>query len=207
VSDLLGLTAAQQAELIASGEVSGAEVFEFWRDRAAADDLGAYLWVADEVPAHPGALPPVAVKDLFCVEGVPSSAGSRILEGYLPVYTATSVRNLHEAGAVVLGKTNQDEFAMGSSNENSGYGPVQNPWDRTRVPGGSSGGSALGDRHGHWRLRSPAGPALRPGRAQADLRDGQPLRDDRVRLLARPVLAFDAGRDRRGGDAARARGA
>ena len=77
MSDLLGLTAAQQAQLIASGEVSSAEVFEFWRGRAAADDLGAYLWVAEETPAHAGALPPVAVKDLFCVEGVPSSAGSR----------------------------------------------------------------------------------------------------------------------------------
>ena len=94
MSDLLGLTAAQQAQLIASGEVSSAEVFEFWRGRAAGDDLGSYLWVAEETPADPGALPPVAVKDLFCVEGVPSSAGSRILEGYLPVYTATSVRNL-----------------------------------------------------------------------------------------------------------------
>ena len=98
--------------------------------------------MADEPPAEAGELPPFAAKDLFCVEGVPSSAGSRILEGYRPPYTATSVRNLQAAGAAVLGKTNQDEFAMGSSNENSGYGPVQNPWDRTRVPGGSSGGSA-----------------------------------------------------------------
>jgi aspartyl-tRNA(Asn)/glutamyl-tRNA(Gln) amidotransferase subunit A len=94
VKDLLGHTAPQQAELIATGEVSAAEVVEFWRGRAAADDLGAYLWVAEETPADPGRLPPVAGKDLFCVEGVPSSAGSRILEGYLPVYTATSVRNL-----------------------------------------------------------------------------------------------------------------
>jgi len=163
VSDLLGLTAARQAELIASGEVSGAEVFEFWRDRAAADDLGAYLWVADEVPADPGALPPVAVKDLFCVEGVPSSAGSRILEGYLPVYTATSVRNLRDAGAAVLGKTNQDEFAMGSSNENSAYGPVQNPWDRTRVPGGSSGGSAAAVAAGRapWAIGTDTGGSIR----------------------------------------------
>ena len=76
-------------------------------------------------PPIPATLPPVAVKDLFCVEGVPSSAGSRILEGYLPVYTATSVRNLQAAGASVLGKTNQDEFAMGSSNENSGFGPTR----------------------------------------------------------------------------------
>ena len=78
---------------------------------------------------------PLAVKDLFCTEGVPSQAASRILEGYRPPYTATAVRRLTEAGAALLGKTNMDEFAMGSSNENSGFGPVQNPWDTARVPG------------------------------------------------------------------------
>jgi aspartyl-tRNA(Asn)/glutamyl-tRNA(Gln) amidotransferase subunit A len=163
VTDLLGLTAAQQAELIRAGDVSSAEVFGFWRDRAAGDDLGAYLWVAEDPPADAGALPPVAVKDLFCVEGVPSSAGSRILEGYLPVYTATSVRKLQEAGAAVLGKTNQDEFAMGSSNENSGYGSVQNPWDRTRVPGGSSGGSAAAVAAGlaPWAIGTDTGGSIR----------------------------------------------
>src|SRR5204863_6159530 len=82
------------------------------------------------------------VKDLFCVEGVPSQAGSRILEGYRPPYTATAVERLDGGGAALLAKTNQDEFAMGSSNENSAFGPVRNPWDRERVPGGSSGGSA-----------------------------------------------------------------
>jgi aspartyl-tRNA(Asn)/glutamyl-tRNA(Gln) amidotransferase subunit A len=163
VTELLALTAAQQAELIASKEVSSAEVFDFWRGRAAGDDLNAYLWVADQPPAEAGALPPVAVKDLFCVEGVPSSAGSRILEGYLPVYTATAVRNLQAAGAAVLGKTNQDEFAMGSSNENSAYGPVQNPWDRTRVPGGSSGGSAAAVAAGTapWAIGTDTGGSVR----------------------------------------------
>jgi aspartyl-tRNA(Asn)/glutamyl-tRNA(Gln) amidotransferase subunit A len=163
VTDLLELTAAAQAELVRSGQASPAEVFEFWRERAAADDLGAYLWVADEAPADPGGLPPVAVKDLFCVEGVPSTAGSRILEGYRPPYTATSVRNLQAAGASVLGKTNQDEFAMGSSNENSGYGPVQNPWDRSRVPGGSSGGSAAAVAAGlaPWAIGTDTGGSIR----------------------------------------------
>ena len=163
MSDLLGLTASRQAQLIASGEVSSAEVFEFWRGRAAGDELGSYLWVAEETPAEHGALPPVAVKDLFCVEGVPSSAGSRILEGYLPVYTATSVRNLEAAGAAVLGKTNQDEFAMGSSNENSAFGPVRNPWDRSRVPGGSSGGSATAVAAGTapWAIGTDTGGSVR----------------------------------------------
>ncbi len=159
--DLLGLGAGAQAELIAAGEVSGEEVFGFWRERAQDDDLGSYLWVAED--NRGGRLPPVAVKDLFCVEGVPSSAGSRILEGYRPPYTATSVRNLEAAGAQVLGKTNQDEFAMGSSNENSGYGPVQNPWDRRRVPGGSSGGSAAAVAAGTapWAIGTDTGGSIR----------------------------------------------
>jgi aspartyl-tRNA(Asn)/glutamyl-tRNA(Gln) amidotransferase subunit A len=163
VNELLTQTAAQQAERIRSGEVSGEEVFEFWRGRAQGDELDAYLWVAEDGNSAGGELPPVAVKDLFCVEGVPSSAGSRILEGYLPVYTATSVRNLQAAGANVLGKTNQDEFAMGSSNENSGYRPVQNPWDRERVPGGSSGGSAAAVAAGTapWAIGTDTGGSIR----------------------------------------------
>jgi aspartyl-tRNA(Asn)/glutamyl-tRNA(Gln) amidotransferase subunit A len=106
---------------------------------------------------------PLAVKDLFCTEGVPSQAGSRILEGYRPPYTATVVAKLLAAGASLLGKTNQDEFAMGSSNENSGFGPVLNPWDRTRVPGGSSGGSAAAVAAGlaPWAIGTDTGGSIR----------------------------------------------
>ena len=106
---------------------------------------------------------PVAVKDLFCTEGVPSQAGSRILEGYRPPYTATVVAKLAQAGAPLLGKTNQDEFAMGSSNENSGFGPVLNPWDRGRVPGGSSGGSAAAVAAGlaPWAIGTDTGGSIR----------------------------------------------
>jgi aspartyl-tRNA(Asn)/glutamyl-tRNA(Gln) amidotransferase subunit A len=163
---MIALTAAQAAEKVRAGELSAVELFEGYRERAAAEDLNAFLWVADELPETPdGPLGgvPVAVKDLFCVEDVPSQAGSRILEGYRPPYTSTAVRKLVEAGAPVLGKTNQDEFAMGSSNENSAFGPVQNPWDRTRVPGGSSGGSAAAVAAGlaPWAIGTDTGGSIR----------------------------------------------
>ncbi len=119
----------------------------------------------DEAPQARGALygVPLAVKDLFCTEGVPSQSGSRILEGYRPPYTATVVAALERAGARLLAKTNQDEFAMGSSNENSAFGPVRNPWDRERVPGGSSGGSAAAVAAGlaPWALGTDTGGSIR----------------------------------------------
>jgi aspartyl-tRNA(Asn)/glutamyl-tRNA(Gln) amidotransferase subunit A len=170
VSELIELTAAQAAERVRAGEVSPAELFDAYRQRAAGDQLNAFLWLADASPAtgsnareHPLGGVPVAVKDLFCTEGAPSQAGSRILEGYRPPYTATVVRKLLEAGAPLLGKTNQDEFAMGSSNENSGFGPVLNPWDRARVPGGSSGGSAAAVAAGMapWAIGTDTGGSIR----------------------------------------------
>jgi aspartyl-tRNA(Asn)/glutamyl-tRNA(Gln) amidotransferase subunit A len=146
-TELLELTVAQAAERIRSGDLSPEEYLAAYREAAAGDSLNAYLWRSEDGADGDGrtgdlAGIPVAVKDIFCTEGVPTTAGSRILEGYVPPYSSTAIRRLGEAGASVLGKTNMDEFAMGSSNENSGYGPVLNPWDTGRVPGGSSGGSA-----------------------------------------------------------------
>jgi aspartyl-tRNA(Asn)/glutamyl-tRNA(Gln) amidotransferase subunit A len=169
MTDVTTLTAKQAADAVAAGDLDATELFEAYRAKAAADELNAFTWVADSASEANGAtqLPlagvPLAVKDLFCTEGVPSQSGSRILEGYLPPYSASVVQRLTAAGAPLLAKTNQDEFAMGSSNENSGYGPVLNPWDRTRVPGGSSGGSAAAVASGAapWALGTDTGGSIR----------------------------------------------
>jgi len=172
-ADLLELSAAAAAAEIASGGLSAGELFDFYRERAGADrdageqGLGCFTWVAEGAPETPAGAPlggvPLAVKDLFCTEDVPSQSGSRILEGYLPPYTATAVARLQEAGATLLAKTNQDEFAMGSSTENSAFGPTLNPWDRSRVPGGSSGGSAAAVAAGlaPWALGTDTGGSIR----------------------------------------------
>ncbi len=133
-------------DMIAAGDVSAAEVFAHFRARTLQHRrLNAFMHVAEEceTPAA-GALcgVPVAHKDIFCQRGVVSSCASRILSSYAPPFDAAVVARARDAGAVFLGRTNMDEFAMGSSGEHSVYGPALNPWDETRAPGGSSSGSA-----------------------------------------------------------------
>jgi len=145
MTEITDLSAVDAVAAIGSGDLAADELVAAYHGRAQADALNAFTYVPETAPAAssgPLAGIPIAYKDLFCIEGQPSQSGSRILEDYRPPYTASVVQRLTEAGGTALGKTNQDEFAMGSSNENSAYGPVQNPWDTTRVPGGSSGGSA-----------------------------------------------------------------
>ena len=153
-------TAAEMASALAAKEISSVELTKQHLDRIAAVDgkINAFLHIdkagaleqaevidkkrASGEKLSPLAGVPIAVKDILAQKGIPTTAGSKILEGWRPPYDSTVVAKLKAASVVILGKTNMDEFAMGSSTENSAYGTTQNPWDLARTPGGSSGGSA-----------------------------------------------------------------
>ena len=218
--DTLGLTAERCVELLDAREVSCRELTEAYLDRIERLDGGVHAFLrvrsaealaeADRLDAEgrtglQGV--PIALKDILCTRGEETTAGSRILQGHRPLYDAGCVTRAKAAGLVPIGKTNMDEFAMGSSTEHSAFGVTHNPWDPSRVPGRLErrlgGGRRRGIRaalagHGHRRVDPPAGRPVRHRRAEADVRRGVAARADRVRLVARPGRAVRAHRARRG---------
>jgi aspartyl-tRNA(Asn)/glutamyl-tRNA(Gln) amidotransferase subunit A len=162
VVDTLRLTAEDAIGLVERGEVSPAELHAAYLEAIGERDgeLHAYLRTVEDVG---GASIPIALKDVISTRGVETTAGSRILEGYVPVFDATVAARCREAGLTLLGKTNTDEFAMGSSTENSAWGPSRNPWDPSLVPGGSGGGTAAAVSAGlaPWGLGSDTGGSIK----------------------------------------------
>jgi aspartyl-tRNA(Asn)/glutamyl-tRNA(Gln) amidotransferase subunit A len=162
VIDTLRLSAEEANKLVADGKISSDELYRAYLDAIGERDpeLHAFLYVCEN---DPGEGIPIAVKDVIGTRGIPTTAGSKILESYIPVYDSTVIANCRARGLRVIGKTNTDEFAMGSSTENSAFGPSHNPWDPTRVPGGSGGGSAAAVSAGlaPWALGSDTGGSIK----------------------------------------------
>ena len=221
--DILSLTAVELAKAIREGKTTAVEATQAVLDRIAAgeDTYHCYVTVerdkalqqAAEVQKKieageltgPLAGVPFAIKDNMCTEGTLTTCSSKILENFIPTFSAEAVLNLEKAGAVILGKTNMDEFAMGSTTETSYYGVTRNPRNPEHVPGGSSGGSAaavaaqecfaaLGSDTG-GSIRQPAS-YLRGGRYETYLRNGIPLRTDRLWFLSGSDRTADQGCDR-----------
>ena len=162
VVDTLRLTAEEAIGLVERGDVSAAELHAAYLDAIGERDgeLHAYLRLVDEAD---GTSIPIALKDVISTKGVETTAGSKILSGYVPVFDATVAARCRAAGLTLLGKTNTDEFAMGSSTENSAFGPSRNPWDPTLVPGGSGGGTSAAVTAGlaPWGLGSDTGGSIK----------------------------------------------